>query len=466
LTISVPKELYFLAQVAAIILLFLAGLETDLNQFLKYTYPSLAVAIGGVVLPFLFGVWTTILFGFGSSFLDPAPLFMGAVMTATSVGITARVLNKVRKTNTPEGVTILASAVVDDVLGILILGAVVTISTLGSFSIQDVIWVGGKSLLFLGILVAVGFLLDRYMDFFIRKFQTAGAGLVIPLGLCFIAAALAELFGLAMIIGAYIIGLALSASKISSHLEEQLSPVYQVFVPIFFVVMGMLVDFSALKGALIFGIAISLLAVLSKVLGAGLPSLLVGFNTRGGLRIGLGMLPRGEVALIIAGVGVSAGVIGQDVYGVAVMMTLFTTLIAPIFLLNALQKGGSGLNRKKMEEAAFHDVCVLEDPQKYRHQFQKSWNPKMGEEWRNYLLTVLSEKGLRRIRGIHGRECHLFTFEGEEGALFSVSEALDPETATVTTRVYSTEHDVMNYIEEADRLYNDSRAVRFLEDRS
>jgi hypothetical protein len=119
-----------------------------------------------------------------------------------------------------------------------------------------------------------------------------------------------------------------------------------------------------------------------------------------------------------------------------------------------------------MEEAAFHDVCVLEDPQKYRHQFQKSWNPKMGEEWRNYLLTVLSEKGLRRIRGIHGRECHLFTFEGEEGALFSVSEALDPETATVTTRVYSTEHDVMNYIEEADRLYNDSRAVRFLEDRS
>jgi hypothetical protein len=360
-------------------------------------------------------------------------------------------------------VTILASAVVDDVLGILILGAVVTISTLGAFSMQNLLWAGGKSLFYLGILVAVGFLLDKYMDFFIRKFQTSGAGLVIPLGLCFIAAALAEFFGLAMIIGAYIIGLALSASKVSSYLEEQLSPVYQVFVPIFFVVMGMLVDFTALKGAVIFSAAICLTAVLSKVLGAGLPSLLVGFNSRGGLRIGLGMLPRGEVALIIAGVGVSAGVIGQEIYGVAVVMTLFTTLIAPVFFLNALQKGGPGLTKKRMKDMPFHDVCILEDPQLYRCHFQKHWDARVGEEWRNDFIRVLSENGLNKIRGIHGLECHLFTYEGQAGALFSINEALDPETSSVTTRIYATDDAVRDYIAKADRVYNERHKLQFLD---
>ncbi|MFQ6117153.1 MAG: cation:proton antiporter, partial [Candidatus Bipolaricaulia bacterium] len=246
--VAVPGELYFLAQLAAIVLLFLAGLETDLRQFFRYLYPSLAVALGGVLLPLILGASATILFGYGRSLLDPVPLFTGAIMAATSVGITARVLGKVRKTNSPEGVAILAAAVIDDLLGVLLLGAVVALATLEAPSARDLLWTGGKSLIFLGLLVLVGFLLARYLDLFLGWFRTVEAGLVIPLGLAFLAAALAELFGLAMIIGAYLIGLALSASKAAPRLEEGLSPLYQVLVPVFFVVMGMLVDFRALKG--------------------------------------------------------------------------------------------------------------------------------------------------------------------------------------------------------------------------
>ncbi len=462
-SVSVPMELYFLAQIAAIILLFLAGLETDLKQFLKYTYPSLLIGLGGVVLPFCLGVWATVFFGYGESFLEPAPLFMGAIMTATSVGITARVLNKVGKTNSPEGVTILASAVLDDILGVMILGAVVTISTMGNLSVPSLLWVGGKSLLFLALLVFVGFFLERYMDFFLNKFQTAGSGLVIPLGICFIAAATAELFGLAMIIGAYIIGLAFSASRISTSLEEQLSPVYHVFVPIFFVVMGMLVDLRALEGILLFGTVITVLAILGKVLGSGLPSLLVGFNARGGMRIGLGMLPRGEVALIIAGVGVSAGIIKQDVYSVSVMMTLITTLIAPVFFLNAIQTGGTGLRKREMEEDVFPDVSALEDSGKFPYQLQKRWEAGVGEEWRNHLIKVLSGNSLKRIRSIHGRECHLFTFQSEKGEQISIYETLDPETSQIETRLYANMDAVNGFIREADRLFNKRRSVSFVE---
>ena len=461
-TLSVPKELYFLAQIAAIILLFLSGLETDLRQFLRYVYPSLAVATGGVVFSFLLGDLATVFFGYGKSPLDPVPLFMGAIMTATSVGITARVLSKVKKTNSPEGVTILASAVIDDVIGILILGAVITISTLGVLSAKSIVLAGLKSLGFLGFLILVGYFLAKYMEFFLKKFQTGGAGLVIPLALCFIAAALAEFFGLAMIIGAYLMGLSLSASKMSSFLEEELSALYHVFVPIFFVVMGMLVDFRALKGAIIFSAVITFLAIISKVVGAGLPSLLVGFNTRGGVRIGLGMLPRGEVALIIAGVGVSAGAIGQEIYGVAVLMTLITTLIAPIFFLNAIQKGGTGLT-KKAEMSTYYDVCVFEDPQKYGHQFDKQWDVKMGEEWRNHLIQILTEKGFKKLRGIHGSECHLFTFETEEGEMCSISEALDLETSMVKTEIHATHDSIKEYIREADRHYNERRTVSFMD---
>ena len=340
--IPVSLPLWSLAQIAAVILLFAAGLETNLKQFLRYSGPASLVAVGGVVLPFALGVYGTILFGFAESFLDPKALFMGAILTATSVGITARVLSDMRRLDTPEGVTILAAAVVDDVIGILVLTIVVGISVTGVVSPSQIAIVAAKAVGFWLGLTALGILLSKYISRFFEAFRVGGAALGLALALAFFSAGLAETFGLAMIIGAYSIGLALSGTDLAHRLEEPLLAVYHALVPIFFVVMGMLVDLPAMKGALIFGIVISVFAILSKVVGCGLPALATGFNARGAWRIGIGMLPRGEIALIVAGVGLARGVIGTDLFGVSILMTIVTTVMAPIILVRAFQRGGSG----------------------------------------------------------------------------------------------------------------------------
>ena len=359
-SIPVSNELYALAQLGSIVLLFSIGLETDLKQFLRYAGPATAVAIGGVVFPFALGVGATVLLGFAGEggWLSPQALFMGAIMTATSVGITARVLADLHVLSNPEGVTIIAAAVVDDVLGILVLTVVVGISTAGTFSLGNLGWVSFKAIGFWLGLTAVGILVAPYLEKLMDKFQTAGAILGIPLALAFLAAGLSEVFGLAFIIGAFSIGLALSTTRLGHLAEVALMGVVDFMVPVFFVVMGMLVNVGAMQEGIVFGLVITALAVLSKVLGSGGPALATGFNLRGSARVGVGMMPRGEVALIIAGIGLSQGIIGQNLFGVSIMMTVVTTLIAPPVLVGLFRRGGSGLRHPERfeapEEAAGH----------------------------------------------------------------------------------------------------------------
>jgi Kef-type K+ transport system membrane component KefB len=348
--IPVSTELWAVAQIGAVILLFFAGLETDFNLFFKYSGPAFVTAMGGVILPFLFGDLATVAFGLASGPLDPVALFMGAIMTATSVGITARVLGDIRKLDTPEGVTILAGAVIDDVLGIIILAIVVSLGASGDVSLGNLAVVGGKAMGFWLGLMAIGILLSKPISRFLSSFNSNGAALTLALGLAFLSAALAEMFGLAMIIGAYTIGLALSRTEIAEALREPMESVYHGFVPIFFVVMGMLVDFSAMGPVLVFGLVISILAVIGKVAGSGFPALAVGFNKWGAGRIGVGMMPRGEVALIVAGVGLSRGVIQGDIFGVSIMMTFITTVLAPIILVPIFKKGGIGTRKAAVSE--------------------------------------------------------------------------------------------------------------------
>ena len=344
--IPVSLELYSVSQIAAVVLLFTAGLETDLKQFLRYAGPATAVAIGGVVFPFLFGVGATFLFKPGGLEGDPllhSALFVGAVMTATSVGITARVLNDINKLDSPEGVTILAAAVVDDVLGILVLTIILGLSEPDhSANFGSVALVGVKAIGFWLTLMVGGILLAKYISAALGSFRSAGSGIALALALAFLAAGLAESFGLAMIIGAYTIGLALSGTQLARQLEEPIMAVYHGLVPIFFVVMGMLVDVTVMGGVLLFGAVITFLAILSKVVGSGIPALFAGFSRAGSWRIGIGMLPRGEVALIIAGIGLSRGLIGSDVFGVAILMTVVTTLMAPLILVPSFARGGAG----------------------------------------------------------------------------------------------------------------------------
>ena len=345
--IPVSNELFALAQIGSIFLLFAIGLETNLRQFLRYVAPATAVAIGGVVVPFALGVGATVLFGFAGEggFTSPEALFMGAILTATSVGITARVLADLGRLDSPEGVTILGAAVVDDVLGILVLTVVVGISAAGTFSASTVGWIAFKAIAFWLGLTVVGILAAPYIERVVNGFRVQSAALVLTAALALLAAGMAEIFGLAFIIGAFSIGLALSITNLGHRVDEELVPVTAILVPVFFVVMGMLVDVGSMLNALVFGLIISGLAVLSKLFGSGVPALFSGFNLRGSSRIGVGMTPRGEVALIIAGIGLSQGVIGQNLFGVSILMTVITTLAAPIVLIPLFKQGGSGLRR-------------------------------------------------------------------------------------------------------------------------
>ena len=353
--IPVSDSLWSIAQVGSIVLLFMAGLETDLRRFLRYSGPASLVALGGVVLPFVLGTAITVVLGFADSFTDPKALFIGAISTATSIGITVRVLGDLRRLDTPEGVTTLAAAVLDDVIGIIVLTIVIGIGARGEFSASSTGLVALKTLGFWLGLTAIGVLLSKHISRIIDQFRVSGAAVGLALGLAFLAAALAESFGLAMIIGAFSIGLALSGTDLAHRLENPLQGVYAALVPIFFVVTGMTVDVSALGGVWVFGILLTLVATVGKIAGSGAPALFTGFNRHGALRIGVGMLPRGEVALIMAGIGVSEGLIGTELFGVSIIMTMATTVVAPLILSRVYKEGVSGV---KSEASASADSPV------------------------------------------------------------------------------------------------------------
>ncbi len=343
--IPVSWELWSIAQLGSVVLLFMAGLETDLKQFLRYARQATAVAAGGVVAPFAFGLVLTVLFGYAAGYGSDKSLFIGAIMTATSIGITVRVLADLRRLASPEGVTTLGAAVLDDVIGILVLTIVVGLADTGEFEATSIAWVIFKTLGFWVALTGIGILLSGHISDLLQRFKVSGASVALALAIALLAAGLAESFGLAMIIGAFSIGLALSGTDLAHNLDKPLRAIYAFLVPVFFVVMGMLVDVSALGGVLVFGAVITVAAVIGKVGGSGLPALLVGFNRRGAWRIGFGMLPRGEVALIMAGIGISRGILTADLYGVAILMTIVTTALAPPLLALSFRGDAPGTRK-------------------------------------------------------------------------------------------------------------------------
>jgi hypothetical protein len=198
----------------------------------------------------------------------------------------------------------------------------------------------------------------------------------------FIISAVAEKFGLAMIIGAYLAGILMSVTHIGHEIEERLQHTANIIVPVFFVIMGMLVDFSAMSEALTFGLVITGLAIIGKVIGSGVPALFSGFNFLGSMRIGFGMLPRGEVALIVAGIGLAAGIVSQQIFGVAIMMTIVTTLMAPLILVPLFKKGKSGL-RKPIEQLETPTLFPLLNWRASIHLIEEFQNRFIGEMEKN-----------------------------------------------------------------------------------
>ena len=387
---ATSPALYGIATLASIILLFLSGLETNLRMFLKYSFVGTLVGVGmGGIFGDLCAVWLLPQFFDAFAYLrdlplaqaitKEAPLYMGIMSTATSVGITARILSEKKKMDSEEGTTIMAGAVIDDVLGLIVLAignGIIVATRAGEGGGEGMDWgeigfVAAKAFgVWLGATL-IGVLAARYLARLLKfLFKSPVVIATMAFGLALVLAGFFEMMGLAMIIGAYVMGLALSRTDLKHPIQEMLTPVYTFLVPIFFCAMGMMVDIGALcsKPVLVFGAIYTALAVAAKVVGCMVPALGCGFNVLGGLRIGAGMVPRGEVALIIAGIGLSAGYLTQEIFGIGIMMTLVTTLVAPPALVALFApkakgvrhpKSGADGAREVMFELATEDVAEM-----------------------------------------------------------------------------------------------------------
>ncbi len=349
----------------SVILLFVSGLETDLKTFLRFSGKGSVVGLGGIFISFLLGSGVTALLNPAvDSIMHPTALFLGTISTATSVGITARILSEKKKLSTPEGVTILAAAVLDDVLSIVLLSVVVGMAAVAAAG-GSVAWgaigvVAVKAIGFWLVCTVIGIIAAPHITKGLKYFESLELIVGVSLGIALILAGLSEMVELAMIIGAYITGLSFSQTDVSHEIREQIQGLYDFLVPIFFGVMGMMVNFAAMVDVIWFGLAFTIVAFIGKLFGCGLPALFVGFNTRGAFRIGAGMLPRGEVTLIVAGIGLSSGAIGPDMFGVAIMTMLFASIAAPPLLIKSFE-GGSGY-RKALEEKEEAISIELEFP--------------------------------------------------------------------------------------------------------
>lgn len=350
--IPVRMELYTFSTIASIILLFKSGLETDLGLFLKYSVAGIVVGIGGVVATFFGGAIVGMLV-LGGEFMDSHNLMLGIMATATSIGITARILSEKKKLDTPEGVTILAAAVFDDVLGIVLLAVVLGITNARTASGGELAWgsIGKIAFKAFGLwllFTALGLAFSKRISAILKRFRHASLFTVLAVGMALLLAGFFEREGLAMIIGAYVMGLSLSKSDIGHIIIDKMAVLYEFFVPIFFAIMGMMVDTRQFLSmdTLIAGGAFTAIAILGKVIGCGGPALLTGFNFKGALRIGIGMVPRGEVVLILAGIGLSSGLLPKSLFGVAVLMPLITATLTPPVLGKVLSIPGRGTRKE------------------------------------------------------------------------------------------------------------------------
>ena len=381
---ATSPALYGIATIASVILLFLSGLETNLKLFLKYSFVGSMVGLGGVVFSFVLGDLCAVylLPQFFDSFkslsemplsdamTQAAPLYMGIMSTATSVGITARILSERKKMDSEEGVTIMAGAVIDDVLGLIVraIGNGILAAQVASGSSSGagngMNWgeIGLVAVKAFGVWLGatlIGIVFARYIAKFLKKsFRQPIVISTMAFALSLLLAAFFECMGLAMIIGAYVMGLALSRTDLKHLIQDMLSPIYAFLVPIFFCVMGMMVDVTKLcsEQVLIFGAIYTVLAILAKIVGCMIPSLFCGFNLLGGLRIGTGMVPRGEVALIIAGLGLSYGYLTQEIFGIGILMTLVTTVIAPPALVGLFISKAKGIKRSRPSNEGSREI--------------------------------------------------------------------------------------------------------------
>ena len=327
--LQIGSEIRVLGEIGAIVILFMAGLEMTPKEFLRGGKASFTVGTLGVIAPFFAGLVVFQIFGFDLF----QSMLIATALTATSVAISIQVLSEFGKIKSAEARLIIGAAVVDDILAIAILSVVTSLGgDVTQVDVLDVTFTVLKILGFFAVILIVSIIVIPKI-ITPRLWKAKGSVEGIATASFFGAAALAGSIGLSPIVGAFAVGMALSTTKVFEKVESFISKIGIIFAPLFFAIIGAQVDFRGIDmEILILSGIIIVIAVVTKLFGCGLPAWAFLKSRTQGMRVGIGMISRGEVGLIVAGVGLSAGVLTSSVYSTIVLMVAATTIITPIWL--------------------------------------------------------------------------------------------------------------------------------------
>lgn len=346
--VSDTKTLEELSQIGVILLMFIAGLETDINGFRRTWKASTFVGISGIIVPLFAGYLAGI-------FMNMTPieaLFLGLLLSATSVSISVQALKELNKMQSKEGTTILGAAVIDDVLVII---ALAFLMSMAGGEVNLSIMIIKKVLYFAGAILVAW----KVVPWVLKKFATlkvteslVSAALII----CFLFSYAAEMTGVAAIIGAYIAGIAISQTEYKHNIFEKVETIsYSIFVPVFFTSIGVAVSFTGMAENIWLIIGLSILAILTKLIGAAIGAKMARFSWNSCLGIGSAMVSRGEVALIIATIGLETKLISQELFAVLVVVVLVTTIVTPPMMKFFFNQGDK---RMEMKNTALSKIGV------------------------------------------------------------------------------------------------------------
>jgi Kef-type K+ transport system membrane component KefB len=324
--IPITDSIHSIAELGAIFVLFSAGLEISPRELIRTGRKSLVVALAGIVAPFILGFAYMKLRGDATS----ESIFVGTAMVATSVGITARVFADLHLLSTNTAKIILGAAVFDDIFGMVLLAIVGGVAS-GSVNWLHIGVLMGEAAGFALFMIFIAPRIVRRIEPGVEHLSMQNASLIVALAICLLLSCLAVKIGMAAIIGAFFAGMVFADYAPRWNLFPRVAGITEFLAPFFFFVIGSRLNPSMLKGGILVNAAvISLLAVISKLIGCGLPLLRQGW--REVLQVGTGMMPRGEVALIVALVGLQSGIVSQSAYAIVVVMTAVTTILAPPLL--------------------------------------------------------------------------------------------------------------------------------------
>ncbi len=330
--LEITPEIKLLGEIGAIVILFMAGLEMTPREFLRGGKASFTIGTLGVVVPFFVGLLVFQWYGFDAL----QSMMVATALTATSIAISVQVLNELGKLKSPEARLIIGAAIVDDILAIAVLSVVTSLATdasgLDNLNVIDVTWTILKVLgFFVAMLIASIVIMPRLMS--TRFWKAEGSVEAIATASFFGAAAFAGSIGLSPIVGAFAVGMALSTTNTFKKVNMYTKKIALIFAPLFFSIIGAQVDFRSVD-LTVLGLTgvIMVIAIATKFFGCGLPAMFFLKSRIRGMRVGVGMVSRGEVGLIVAGVGVGAGILTSEIYSTVIIMVALTTIITPIWL--------------------------------------------------------------------------------------------------------------------------------------